>query len=309
MTIYYKSLSAFIVFFFCMLGISTAQEFIVISCNGHVHHMMAEDTIPYKIRAGDKISASGKLKLDENASIKLICNERPQTFSDVEEVDLEEVYSEISTQSISFTGRFWNFIVDGLKSSDSDKDLKEYHSEYLNIKGGIKGYSGTNEIIKIMQPFGGVITGSKMPVAWNSKNMEGIFTVSILDKSDRNIVYENKTKSRDLSISLKELGLERNDRQYYLRISDDDCNYSEVEFQYSVLDSNTIDKKLNSIIEYQNAEDKEKAWMRATVLEMQGYLVDADELFRQLITDYPSDNYIQKLYLLFKIRTNQIDTI
>ena len=302
------NLLLFVLCFFSMSSSLTAQEFIVISCTGDVHHVMDQDTIPHKVRAGDKIAANGKLFLDVKSSVKLICNERPESFSDVEEVDLAEVYSDISVQSISFTGRFWNFIVDGLKSTDSDKDLKEYHSEFLDVKGGVRGYSEKNSFIKIVEPFGGIITGNMLSVAWSSKKIESMFTVSILDVTDREVLYENKTKRKDHTISLKDINLTRNNQKYYLKVSDEDCNHSEMKFQYGDIDHIAVNKKLNSIIEYQEAEEKEKAWMRATVLEMEGYLVDADKLFQKLLKEYPEDNYIQKLYLLFKIRTNQIET-
>ena len=275
MTIYFKTVIAVIVFFFCMSIVADAQDFIVISCNGHVHHVMAGDSIPHKIRAGDKIRANGKLLLDKGASVKLICNERPQTFSEVEEVNLDDVFAEVSSQSISFTGRFWNFIVDGLKSSDSDKDLKEYHNEYLNVKGGIKGYSDNKAVISIKHPFGGIVTRTEMPVTWSSKNRDGLFTISVLDKSDRKVIYENKTKRRNHDILLSEIGLKRNDTQFYLRVSDDDCNFSEIDFQYSILDNETIERKLNSIIEYQSAEEKENfgcellSWKCKVILSMQ----------------------------------------
>lgn len=285
-----------------------AQEFIVISCNGEVNHVVSHDSTMYKVIAGDKIEAKGKLVLEKNATIKLICNERPQSFAEVDEVNLENLYSEVTTQSISFTGRFWNFIVEGLKSSDSDKDLKKYHSEFLNIKGSIKGYSEANSVIRIISPVGPIISDDQFKLKWTSQIDSLSYRVHIMKQENRELIKTYRPTIMGMTISLDKLLLQQ-DENYYLRIVDNKRNYSEILFQYKEVDEESIDRKLNSIIGYQESSDKEKAWMRATVLEMQGYVMEANSLFIGLLKEYPGDNYIQKLYLLFQTRTNQLENL
>lgn len=300
-----KNKLLFLLFLLASANISFAQEdsFIIISTSGEVILETDENDDKTKIVAGAKIPAVGKLILSDGASVKFICNERPHNFNGPTVIDLNEIYTGDANQSMSFTGRFWNFIVDGLKNSDSDADLEEYHREYLNITGGIKGYSEDNKELSFLLPFPGIITQDHFLVSWKSTSDYDKVNLSFQTMNDRTLVFQRSAINQYTKVNLEEIGLTRGN-SYYLSLEDIDDNKTEIVIHFKELDLIFIDNRLNSLIGYHEASEKEKLWMKATVLEMENYMMDANNIYIDLLELYPEDNYIKKLYKLFLTRNN-----
>lgn len=67
-----------------------------------------------------------------------------------------------------------------------------------------------------------------------------------------------------------------------------------------------IQSNLDNLKDFHLADDKEKRWMRATILEMEGYQYEAQRTFEQLLHDFPEDGHIRHLYALFLTRQNDV---
>ena len=121
-----------VIIVFTQLNVSAQDDqFRVISCTGNITHNFNDEVV--RVLSGAKIKPEGKLILGDGSRVKLICKDRPYTIHEKGEYDLVKIYSGSANQSMSFTGKFWNFIMDGLRKSDSKSDLKAYRKKYSTV--------------------------------------------------------------------------------------------------------------------------------------------------------------------------------
>lgn len=294
---------AFVLVFLFSSQIGFSQEeFRVISCSGQAEHYHQSDTSSTVIIPGNKILPQGTLVIKENCQIKLISNDKPLVIDEPGEYDLEALYQGSISQSMSFTGKFWKFVVDGLKQSDSKKDIKKYHQNYLAVSGGIKGYSEENDLIQINSPLTGKITPSDLKITWTS-DIEDVFWIEILNAKDRSLVARVNTTGRDAMINAKTL---ESGKDYYIKVLTQDTISSEVKVSCITLDEENYNMKLESLVDYNTADALEKEWMKAVVLEIIEYPTEASIIYEQLLKEDQDNILIKKLYTLFLTRNNQL---
>lgn len=281
-----------------------SSQFRVISCTGDVTHKMASSE-DRKIVPGASIKPQGSLILGDNSSIKIICSDKPQVLSEAGEYDLSQLYDDGTSKSMSFTGKFWNFIMDGLKKSDSEDDLLEYHKEYMSVTGGVKGYSPAESALNFISPLSGNLESSIVELKWNDPKNSGIYNITVrVEEGDKQVLTVN-LKRPVYTIDLSKYGVSEG-QQVFLSVSHELAYQNELSLIYKPINQKKIDRKLSSLIDYEKGSDKEKAWMQATIYEMEGYNTKASNMYEDLVKLYPEDGYIQKLNHLFLVRTNQM---
>jgi hypothetical protein len=265
-----------------------------------------------KVVSGAKIKPEGKLILEDGSRVKLICKDRPYTIHEEGEYDLVQIYSGSANQSMSFTGKFWNFIMDGLRKSDSKSDLKAYHKKYSTVSGGIKGYSSKNGEIKLTNPYSGKITHCNLQIEWadtsSVKRNGADYTISILNADDRFVVFKKEVNGTGYLLKENECNMILGNN-YYIRVENACKSFDEISLEYVQMDTAKVNRRLSSLLDYDKSSPIEKQWMRATVLEMEGYVIDADAIYKNLLSENQNDGFVNKLYNLFLTRNNQIDKV
>lgn len=282
-------------------------QFRVISSQGEVKHQTKDGEIVEDIIAGSKLEAVGTLILEENAVVKIICRDKPQIINQAGMYDLEELFSKTAKKSMSFTGRFWKFIMDGLTNSDSKDDIKKYHKNYMSVSGGIKGYTSTDSGLRIASPYAGKIISSDFSVSWESEK-EGPYSIYLFTASEREQLFSSETEMTQIDFSSSDYELTPG-YDYYLRIQSADGSYDEILLQMVTMDEERINRRLNSLVDYEAADELEKKWMLAIVLEMEGFQNESSRIYQELIEMSPEDGFIKKNYLLFLARNNQLETV
>lgn len=286
------------------------DQFRVISCSGKITHVTKDKEV--KVVSGAKIKPEGVLILDSNSKVKLICKDKPYTIHEKGEYDLVEIYTGSANQSMTFTGKFWNFIMDGLRKSDSKTDLKAYHKKYTTVSGGIKGYASKNGDIKLSNPYAGKITHCDLQVEWKdsrAKNEKSnVYTISVLNADDKFAVFKKEVDNSAYHLQQDECNMILG-YNYYIRVEDNGGSFDEVLLEYVQMDTSKVNRRLNSLLDYEYSSEKEKKWMRATVLEMEGYVIEADTIYKELLSKNKDDGFVNKLYNLFLTRNNQIDKV
>lgn len=296
----------FLLFFFVStLASAQDQVFRVISCSGDVNVMVKDSSQSTKLYSGQLLTAQGILNIGENSSVKIISKDKPIILDQKGQYDLESLYSQSNKMSMSFTGKFWQFIMDGLKGSDSKKNMKNYYKDYMAVSGAVKGYVDSERRLAISEPYSGIITEEILHVEWHYEGEPTQFHVFIEDKTDSDTVYHIKTMDTSLDLLIDQELLD-NEKQYYLKVVNSDGIYDAIDVSWSKVDEEKVSKRLKSIVGYEEASPNEKEWMRAVVLEMEGYNQQSYKSLQQLLNQNPDDLHLKKLLATFLIRQGEI---
>ena len=282
-------------------------EFRVISSQGAVKHKTKDGKVIENILPGAKLAAEGTLIVEDSAEVKIICRDKPQVINKAGMYDLEELFSKTAKKSMSFTGRFWKFIMEGLTKSDSKDDIKKYHQNYMSVSGGVKGYTTSDNGLRIQSPFSGKIVSGNFVTSWESKQA-GPYSVQLYSANERELLFEANTDETMFSLSADQFQMTPG-YDYYLKVQSSEGAYDELLLQMVIMNEERISRRLNSLVDYETADDTEKQWMRAVVLEMEGFQNEAHSIYKELMANSPDDGFLRKNYLLFLTRNNQLDKV
>lgn len=290
-----------IVFLFILLTAASvyAQEnyFQVITCKGSVLYAGEEDG-ERTVVPGARIPAQGNLILSDGSMVKIISKDRPQKLQAPGTYDLSELYYASDKKSMSFTGKFWNYLMKGLHSSDSKSDIKKYGKQ--SASGGIKGFNTlASSEVKILSPVVGKI--SKLPIHFEWQGQSAQF--KIIDSKNA-IVLEKETSDEGITLSTTDIDLLPG--TYYWQVVVNDRTSPIIPFEYQPLAESNMGSKLSRITDYVEGSELEKSWIRAVVYEMEGYIYEAGLMYNQLVADNADNLLIKKLYILYLARNGNI---
>lgn len=276
---------------FCIFN-ANAQEahFQVITCKGLVVYENSDGSTK-EVVPGTKIQAEGSLTLSENSMVKIISKDRPQKLQAPGTYDLAELYFSSDKKSMSFTGKFWNYLMKGLNKSDSKSEIKKYGKQ--SAAGGVKGFNSVRESeVKITSPVVGKVSG--LPIAFEWEGEKSVF--KIFDTKNQ-VVFES-------AVSLPKIEIEESDIQltpgtYYWQVSSGGKTSPIIPFEYQPVENSQIESQLSRITDYVEGDELEKSWIRAVVYEMEGYNYEAGQMYKALIDAHPEDLLIRKLYIMY----------
>lgn len=295
-----------VLLFVFSVAIGNAQDnfFRVITCKGEVYHIDESDNKSIVV-PGSKIEASGKLVLNEGSMIKIISKDRPQKLQSEGTYDLKELYYSGDVNSMSFTGKFWNYLMEGLQKSDSKDDLKKYGNQLA--AGGIKGYNkSSNQGIEIVSPIYGKITSTPLQFEWKTEDeYTGKYSLVIYD-SQKTEIYKQETSNISAQISHQDLQFSQG--TYFWKVTGKDISTQLIPFQFDPLSEDKIAKKLNRISDYVEGDELEKSWITAVVFEMEGYDYNAGLKYKDLVEAYPNHLLFKRLYALHLVKMGRADS-
>lgn len=283
------------------------NSIIVLSCQGESKYAPEDGSEDIKLLPGLELPISGTVFIGEESRVKVIVNQKSVILSGPGRYLISDIHASNTKKSMSFSSRFWKFVVSGMGSTNDRKDLIKYHREFMQSHGGVKGFSEEGGDIVLAKVIRGKIAIDKVYFAWSTKDFEGPCEFSLLD-AKRNVVFSNITEDNHLTVDLNETGLSFG--SYYtwkVNYKIDGKTYnSELEFQYVPHKQSEILEKLLFLDDYLKANDREKRWMKAVMLEMEEYFYEADLEFRELLKNDSNNLFLQKSYALFLVRQNRV---
>ena len=287
--------SAFL--FLAILNVSIGQKayFRVITVKGDVMHLTENGQS--SIVPGTKLPIEGKLRIADGAMIKVITNDRSTKLQTPGEYSLEELHLSSNKKSMSFTGKFWKYLTDGLKNSDSKKELKAYGEKL--VAGGIKGYSKSSDQINTTSPIFGKVYSRLLSFEWEDKT--GV--TFILKNESGEIVHSKKVKGPEFTLDMKKLNLGFGHYSWLVESSKKKSEMLHFEF----VSAHHIDNKLVRIKDYVEGNEDEKLWIKAIVLEMDGYYYDSNKILETLVENDPNNLFYNKLIALNNVKVGNID--
>ncbi len=287
----------------------TAQEpsFRVTDVHGMVTYQETKLSPPQRVWPGGKLPVFGVINVPEGAAVNLLDGNTMHRLKDKGVYDLEKFFNIRKEQSLSFTNRFWNYVNNGLRAADTVRDLEKYHQNFMAVSGGVKGYGPGDQGLTLLAPLPGNIGVERVSFRWERQAHPGVYTFTLIDATSGKTVYQAEVADSVLSINLVQLGLQKQQTYRWLVAAEGQTDLkAELDFVFTDPAETAVMRNLDNLKDYHLADGKEKRWMKATILEMEGYMYEAQIAFEDLLKDYPEDGHIRHLYSLFLTRQNDV---
>lgn len=275
----------------------------VLSSQGEVSYSPKDGETDQSIIPGVRLPPEGSIFLDEEARVRIVVQSRSLLLNGPGRYNLEDMISSKTVKSMSFTSRFWNFVMEGMGSTEDKRDLVKYHRDYMKIHGGIKGYAAANERIKLLNPIGGRIASEEVHFQWQYENESAPLTFQLMDAA-RKIIIERPVSGGTTHVQLNDIGVDLG-ATYYWSITDGEVA-SETMIEYVPHKQSEILEKLLYLEDYIDADGSEKSWMKAVILEMENYPYEADKIYRQLLADDKENQFLKESYAMLLSRQGRI---
>ncbi|MCF8238675.1 MAG: hypothetical protein K9I85_10995 [Saprospiraceae bacterium] len=288
----------------------TAQDatFRVTDVHGMVTYQETKLSTPQRVWPGGKLPVFGMVNVPEGAGVNLLDGNTLHRLKDMGVYDLEKFYNIRKEQSLSFTNRFWNYVNNGLRAADTVRDLEKYHQNFMAVSGGVKGYGPGDQGLILLAPLPGKIGLERVAFRWERQAHPGVYRFTLIEAESGKTVYQAEVADSVLSVNLVQLGLQK-ETTYRWQVATEGEGAmlkAELSFEFADPSEAAVSRNLDNLKDYHLADEKEKRWMKATILEMEGYMYEAQITFAALLEDYPDDGYIRNLYSLFLTRQNDV---
>ena len=300
----------FICFLTCFFAQAQESAIIVLSIKGQIEYMKDQSSEMQRLLPGMKISPSGAIKLADASKVSLLHHGKYIQLDEAGAYDLNTLIKKNDKAlSMNFAGRFWNFVSDGLSHSDDKEDLNEYNEKLLSVAGGVQGFALDEPALKTIMPAGGKIGTDIVTFNWKrSKNPSVFYHFKIQHVDDEALVF--KAVLRDTSITLDFGQLVFHPEEMYEWWVEEEIVGQENEmkssdlrlFEYNPNGNKIYSKEAAQINEYKKADDFDKKWMEAIVMEQEDFVYDAYDRYSNLLLQNPDNLLIKKLFAAFLTR-------
>ncbi len=161
--------------------------------------------------------------------------------------------------------------------------------------GGASG-AGDGDALIGNSPPGGNVTAKKTSFLWSGKNITG-FTVNIYDSNDINAlpIFTKKATTNTTSIDLSTIEGIKMDVPYYWEVQKNGTDQFSSKIEITLVEATKADDILNQLRNtetYNAAAGWEKALRSAYVLQTNGLLHDAYNIYQKAMKEYPKNDLL-----------------
>ena len=297
-----------IIFLLFFSNSTTAQSdfLVVINSKGTANYAKEDGTQSQEMIPGLTIPINGTIFLDDDATVKLIVNQKFVLLKGEGRYDVKEIFDSNTKKSMSFSARFWKFVTAGMSSKNDKQELAKYHQQYMNVHGGVKGYSSDKSDITLITPLHGNLASDQITLDWESKKSHPI-NIDILN-NERTLLDSFKSDVGQIDIDLSTLELKEGE-QYFVKLSDSTSeNDGGIETSF-VFVPGQLDKAiewLNYLPAYNEGSSEEQDWIKANFLEMEKFYYDTYVLYKQMTSQTPENLLLKKTFATFLVRQDQL---
>lgn len=290
---------------------------LVMRSSGEVNFDPGNGGEAFRVYSGNYILAGGRLSLGEGATVEMVYKERYKKLSEAGTYQVSEIFSG-AKESEGLMTRFFNFLSNGLDQSKSRESLeKAYLKNQGNAQGNTRGLS-TAGLVGI-RPFGGKLSAAFYTFTWPEYPDADHYEFSILDAETGSFLITAIVSGTVFRINPGQLELV--DGQQYswecravtsggdtgsaslLSRSAPKIELAGILFTYTTTDFDTLVESMRSELPGEEGTALYELSLAQT-LEDNGYLHDADYLYRSLLEETDKAGLMRQIYAGFLARWN-----
>ena len=261
---------------------------------------------------GMAIKSPGRLRLLKGVKASVVFEDVRIELEGPAMHDLEQLGTEIRNRhSSTFMSRFWSFISNAIKDTDTPETIEQSHRRYLsNAKAGISGFGDRVYPIEAPKFLSGPFSASKVNFRWHAVAHPNGYRFVIWQGEPTQPVLAASVMEEALTIDLRQILLEQDVPAFWqVRALQADSTWLEsrpIPFSLSTDILETFTTQLESDEDYQSLSPSEKEIFRLYQLEEQELYLSAYLAYREKMDNAAEIPIFRHLFTSFLLRMNAL---
>ncbi len=291
---------------------AAAQEsVVVIYASGPVYYRSGQSAGNKKIYAGQTLPLQGVLRCERGGLAKLRFEGKVHQLTEGRTYNLGELAANQDAATGGFARRFWNFLMESVRNTDSNENLERYHQRYMErASGSIRGWA-EREYQLAAQPFpnGRIGDGESLQFNWSRFTADSTYVLQVLAGDGSTLLYW-RTRDTTLEVDGGQLALLPGDAYEWTvfagKVAPGAPQSATYYFTYVPAEAERILRQLETDPDYRQALPLEQALMRAQVLEEADFFNAARLSYETALREWPDDLLLRRVYAGFLARVGEL---
>lgn len=266
-----------------------------------------------RVFAGLKLPLEGQLRLTRGTEVRLLYQNKTLTLEGPGLHTMAQLRAHAQTEpSTGFLTRFWSFVSNSIKDTESAEQVEKYHRRYLtNARAGVSGFTARSHAISAPLYLTQALDHAQLAFKWDSVAHPNGYHFTITKETATVPVFSATTSEAQLSVDLSELLLQPS-AIYIWQVSALQADSTRLEspmlyFSYEP-DAGEHVAELMEDEDYQRLTSQEQQLYLLYRLEEDGLRHRAYRRYQQLSkADNPNVALYQKLFASFLARMDALE--
>ncbi|MCI4649612.1 hypothetical protein [Phaeodactylibacter sp.] len=299
----------------CMTRLTAQQDLFVVldvsSSNGLTYSQ--EGGNERRVFAGTTVKAPGRLRLLQGVSAVIVFEDTRTTLKGPAMYDLEQLGADIRSQNSStFLSRFWSFISNAIKDTDTPQQVEQSHRRYLtNARAGVSGFGSPSYSIEAPLYLTGLLTHPEVTFRWDSVAHPSGYRFELRKEGAAEPILAATLSDEQFTTDLRQLRFEGNAPAYWqvsaLQTDSSWLQSAPFPILYDEAALQNFDTQLEADGDFQSLSEPVQPIYRLYELEEAGLFQAAYCTYAaQLQSDAPSA-VDRQLFISFLLRMNALE--
>ncbi|WP_282784581.1 hypothetical protein [Phaeodactylibacter xiamenensis] len=299
----------------CVAGLTAQQDLFIVldvsSGNGLTYSQ--EGGNERRVFAGTTVKAPGRLRLLQGVSAVIVFEDTRTTLKGPAMYDLEQLGADIRSQNSStFLSRFWSFISNAIKDTDTPQQVEQSHRRYLtNARAGVSGFGSSSYGIEAPHYLTGLLTQPEVTFRWDSVAHPNGYRFELRQEGAAEPILAATLSDEQFTTDLRQLRFEGNAPAYWqvsaLQADSSWLQSAPFPILYDEAALQNFDTQLEADGDFQSLSEPVQPVYRLYELEEAGLLQAAYHTYAaQLQSDAPSA-VDRQLFISFLLRMNALE--
>jgi hypothetical protein len=266
-----------------------------------------------RVFAGTTVKAPGRLRLLQGVSAVIVFEDTRTTLKGPAMYDLEQLGADIRSQNSStFLSRFWSFISNAIKDTDTPQQVEQSHRRYLtNARAGVSGFGSPSYSIEAPLYLTGLLTHPEVTFRWDSVAHPSGYRFELRKEGAAEPILAATLSDEQFTTDLRQLRFEGNAPAYWqvsaLQTDSSWLQSAPFPILYDEAALQNFDTQLEADGDFQSLSELVQPIYRLYELEEAGLLQAAYCTYAtQLQSDAPSA-VDRQLFISFLLRMNALE--
>ena len=306
----------FLILLTCGVAGLTAQQdlFIVLdvsSGNGLTYSQ--EGGNERRVFAGTTVKAPGRLRLLQGVVATVVFEDTRTTLTGPAMYDLEQLGADIRSQNSStFLSRFWSFISNAIKDTDTPQQVEQSHRRYLtNARAGVSGFGSPSYGIEAPGYLTGLLTHPEVTFRWDSVAHPSGYHFELRQEGAARPILAATLSDEQLTTDLRQLRFEGKTPAYWqvsaLQADSSWLKTARIPVYFDQEALQIFDAQLEADDDFQSLSEAIQPIYRLYELEEAGLLQAAYHTYAAQLQSDTASAVDRQLFISFLLRMNALE--